>query len=449
MVGRGLHQPADILSLLVLLLFLWAGAEAELRRVGGDAAAGAEVLAGHIRNSSSTQSAPCSLEFKPKKGRAARPTNEFCSALSKHRYHNAHCDTLPLVEPSLGCGVVELGDPASWQPTELRTITLWGDSLMDEVAVAFRCMLSRAVLPEQVVKEEITELHPGGTAAAGRRVLMGKKKKKQKDDCSRCQNPIEWNSGIATDQPCHRHDCVRFGNIRLCYVRVRNHAFTHAGMACQFLHSSPSDVFVFNVGLWHNSGKEAIVATSAWSRFVKAAWEGGMKERGMPHIVWMETPPQHFNTKGGLYQFKGNGGSCLQSVRNAKVLRSEEFRNKNAEGSVQQVADHTGVPLHMFSTWELLVHHPELHVQYDTDGNGRRKLDCSHWCQYDGNALGALSHMLLSDIRSLFWGRSNSTLSQQQIHPPENQTQPVQPPSWIRRVLARPRNLLFGTPVEN
>ena len=377
----------------------------------------------------SSSDGACHLQLGARRKKHAAK-NKFCSELIKHRYHNKYCDSLPAVSASEGCdGLVDLNDYGrSWMPQELRTITLWGDSLMDEIAVAFRCLLSRAVGPPSASGHgrSVSQPNQGQAPWSNDEIAQQRRALLKSSDCPRCEKPIPWTPRLQA-QDCGRigRGCVTFGNIRLCYVRVKDNVFVDSRQDCQFLHARPSDVFVFNVGLWHNSKSKSAMSMGAFSQFVHDAatfrakhnYSGSVESsaaaaasqdaaRGdggvMPNIVWMETPPQHFKgSPGGHYSMKAKGCNAKPML---DAMRAAEFRNKIAEQSIRRKVSQVA-PVHIFETWEHLLRHSKLHVQRDTIGTKGPavKVDCSHWCQYEGNALGALSHMLLSDVVSGFW----------------------------------------------
>mmetsp|Transcript_4499 Transcript_4499/g.10927 ORF Transcript_4499/g.10927 Transcript_4499/m.10927 type:complete len:90 (-) Transcript_4499:512-781(-) len=83
-------------------------------------------------------------------------------------------------------------------------------------------------------------------------------------------------------------------------------------------------------------------------------------------------------------------------------MRSGEFRNRI---SLEILAEFSTPerPVYVFRNWELLVQHPELHAQYNVEKGGARKMDCTHWCHYEGNVLMALARRLLSQLAQTFW----------------------------------------------
>jgi hypothetical protein len=165
-----------------------------------------------------------------------------------------------------------------------------------------------------------------------------------------------------------------------------------------FAKSDSSDIHVLNDGLWNVSHRRIPPATSALSTFFEnmSAHKGSA---AMPHVVCFETPPQHFQSKGGLYSAKPGmiGMGCMKKV-SMDGMRKHELRNRITLGILNSSSLQETTPMHLFRTWELFAPHPKLHVQYSLG-----KLDCAHWGEYDGGDLTALVKILLSDLSRTFW----------------------------------------------
>jgi len=366
----------------------------------------------------------CAFEFRSRPA-AAEPGHlqaqsadgpihpQMCGLLTASKYYNRYCDTLPLVEPSAGCNAVDLENIKSWMPSEPRTVWLWGDSVLKQVWYHLVCMLSKVVPPEDI-SQDVANL----AFVADNMQPQSQKKKKIKVKAGvvswinwgakgiggkLLQPPLKWSPKLAKLSCKPIYGCARFGNLKVCYGDVlKDSAFYDTTTTPCFVNSAATDIHVINYGMWHNDRRGLPVATKALSTFLRAmAVHKGMD--AMPRIVWFETTPQHFLSKGGLFSAKPGTiqKGCMTEAPLAQ-MRKLEFRNRVTlpllnSSSLQEVA-----PMHVFRTWELFAPHPKLH-----DQRSQGKIDCVHWCEYDGGAVMALGEILLSDLSRAFWGASS------------------------------------------
>jgi hypothetical protein len=187
--------------------------------------------------------------------------------------------------------------------------------------------------------------------------------------------------------------------MKICFGDLfEDSAFHKPETVSCFINSSPTDVHVLNYGMWHNDPRGIPVATNALSAFLKAV-AGHRGEEGMPHMVWFETTPQHFLGKGGLFSTRPGAlrKGCMTEAP-LDEMRDLEFRNRLTLPILNTISLQAVAPMYLFRTWELLAPHPRLHAQISKD-----KVDCVHWCAYDGNVLMALGRLLLSDVSRMFW----------------------------------------------
>mmetsp|Transcript_38655 Transcript_38655/g.97822 ORF Transcript_38655/g.97822 Transcript_38655/m.97822 type:complete len:283 (+) Transcript_38655:221-1069(+) len=191
----------------------------------------------------------------------------------------------------------------------------------------------------------------------------------------------------------------RFGNLRVCFgEKWQDSAWaSNAGVSC-FLNSRPDDVHVFNFGLWHNNPLGVPNAVGYMIRFLQDSARA--RKQAPPHLVWSESLPQHFKAPGGLYHDDTSKikPGCMQTAHHEKL---SNFRNKLTLPMLDNSSLLDVAPVHVFRGWRLLAGYPRSH-NHKVDS----KLDCTHWCQYDGSVLSAVVHILLSDISRAFWGRS-------------------------------------------
>lgn len=195
---------------------------------------------------------------------------------------------------------------------------------------------------------------------------------------------------------CHRPrtDGGRFGTLTLCYgERWKDTAWVHRKHISCFLNSGPDDVHVLNFGVWHNVPDGIPRAVNSMMDYLRAQAQA----QPLPHLVWMESLPQHFNSPGGLY-YTRRGRVKPGCMRRVQPGRLSNFRNKKTLSLLRDPRRQGAAALHVFRTWDMLAPHPELHNHVNSGA-----LDCTHWCAYHGGALTAIAHLLLSDISRAFW----------------------------------------------
>eukprot|EP00873_Tetraselmis_striata_P007464 jgi/Tetstr1/427728/TSEL_017852.t1 len=394
-------MAAPLLRLLCALCLLPLAAPT-LDRLTGDG-----TYNGSPDNSSSISGpSGCELILHPRKkprpggkGTAGNDplTRGWCRKLvQSRRYHNSRCDVMPWVIPSHGCSVPS--EPSAWMPATQRTVWLWGDSVLEQLWDHLLCFLGELAQPVQE--------GAGAARGSGRSLLKARSGGKQGPRIAWGQRgakgrlvarPLAWNPELAGEKCAPYRDCIRFGTVRVCFGdRFRDAAWEQPSTVSCFLNSGPGDVHVLNYGLWHNDALGVPVATSKLAQFLKDA---GAQQK-LPHLVWFESTPQHFKSKGGLYYSdttKIAPGGCMVNP-SMRTLAASEFRNRLTLSTLNDAELLRVAPLHVFRSWALLAPHPKLHTQHD-DG----KLDCTHWCQYDGNVLTATAQVLLSDISRAFW----------------------------------------------
>jgi len=350
------HYAASGAALLLLPLLLSA-------QDTTDAAADANITSGSSDSS-------CLLENATRRNLPnAAPVKNKLGALPDEytrdlKYNPPSCNSLPAVLPSAGCGTADwrhLGRPGGGR----GTLYLWGDSVTFQI---FRS-LARLLL----------------TVAP----LKGSTREKGHVDQTK-ERPVgyskQWQPRRHT---CHTRRCHRFGGgLSICFVGVLQHVFT-AGTAPCLLRSSPHDVHFINTGTWHNDEGTLRRSLNDFLSFVTKAREAG---ETLPHVVWRETTPQHFLTKGGLYHKYAPKG-CIQSV-DLDDLRSHDYRNRMA----REMIGAAGIPI--MPLWELLVQRPDLHTTVFTKPT---MPDCTHWCEYSEGPVWAIANLTLSYTAQHFW----------------------------------------------
>eukprot|EP00873_Tetraselmis_striata_P018712 jgi/Tetstr1/438976/TSEL_027468.t1 len=373
---------------------------------------------GNGRPAHSFSTAECSLARLPTSpGPSRAPITGWCKTMNLDtRVHKETCNHLPSFAPSPTCGALDLADSAAWMPTEPRTLWLWGDSVMVQLWDHLLCFLSNHVSPGSPegppggdyprkpvsaptrpdFRRKLLRTSRHGAAAAERpRVAWGTRGVKG----NLLAHPLEWSPELADLECMPFRPCVRFGNLRVCFgEKWQDSAWaSNAGVSC-FLNSRPDDVHVFNFGLWHNNPLGVPNAVGYMIRFLQDSARA--RKQAPPHLVWSESLPQHFKAPGGLYHDDTSKikPGCMQTAHHEKL---SNFRNKLTLPMLDNSSLLDVAPVHVFRGWRLLAGYPRSH-NHKVDS----KLDCTHWCQYDGSVLSAVVHILLSDISRAFWGRS-------------------------------------------
>eukprot|EP00873_Tetraselmis_striata_P036450 jgi/Tetstr1/456714/TSEL_043414.t1 len=336
----------------------------------------------------------------------------WCDKLEgNEKFHNDRCKTLPTATPSPGCSAFDPADTAAWMPAEPRTVWFWGDSVMLQLWDHLMCFLSHHA-------EEVSPAGPGdgrydATSEYGspRRELLSARRRREAFifrntpaipiawgrrgvDGELIKSPLEWRAKDAK-LPCTPYrPCVRFGTLTLCYgERWKDTAWVHRKHISCFLNSGPDDVHVLNFGVWHNVPDGIPRAVNSMMDYLRAQAQA----QPLPHLVWMESLPQHFNSPGGLY-YTRRGRVKPGCMRRVQPGRLSNFRNKKTLSLLRDPRRQGAAALHVFRTWDMLAPHPELHNHVNSGA-----LDCTHWCAYHGGALTAIAHLLLSDISRAFW----------------------------------------------
>eukprot|EP00873_Tetraselmis_striata_P001964 jgi/Tetstr1/422228/TSEL_013080.t1 len=343
--------------------------------------------------------------------------NGWCGDLTDNvKFYNARCDTLPAVSPSPGCAAFDPADSAAWMPAEPRTVWFWGDSLTLQLWDHLLCFLSRHV------SEDAPPVLNNGTGynatgehygSGGRRALLASAASRRAARLRNqpsvriawgkrgvggqlLQKPLKWNPKLSSRMCVPDSPCVRFGKLKLCFgEKWKDSAWVSPESVSCFLNSAPDDVHVLNFGLWHNDAAGVPRAVQSMARFFQTAARA--RAQPLPHLVWLETAPQHFNSKGGLY-YRRRGKVKPGCMERAQPAQLSNFRNKMTLRILDDAHLLSVAPMHIFRSWQMLAAHPELHNRVN-----RGMLDCTHWCAYDGSVLSALAHILLSDISRTFW----------------------------------------------
>ena len=333
-------------------------------------------------------------------------------------YKFAHCETFQPMKPSSGCGsLLELESTDTWNPTVPVTIFFWGDSMAQQLRDAL----------EYLIQER-------GSVCGVEAEVPG---------CYVKSFPVPKQGGI---------HCRKLLSITLCFSRrTGKHLMDSktgkslfpkgdtAWRSC-FLSSRRRDVHVFNTGLHHHN---PYTLKTTLRHLGQLLGKAGFEMPSMPNVIWLETLPQHFKTKTGHYlQARLPKATCeKEGVALAKKLVQNEWRNRvsinvltesitRAHPSYQlsSVEDfrplgqrksnysynihRDSIPIDVFPMWGDLALMPQLHV-----GKAPRQkvADCTHWCEYDYDALTVLAHILLTDIVRGYWSKQISNISQIEI----------------------------------
>jgi len=109
-----------------------------------EALGGAATRAGNLFNTPNG-SDQCSLLFVGKANQTRRGNSPgVCQSMDRHKYSNPYCKALPEVMLSDGCGIIDLNSPdKTCLPKEPVTLTLYGDSLLDQFHDSMSCLLER------------------------------------------------------------------------------------------------------------------------------------------------------------------------------------------------------------------------------------------------------------------------------------------------------------------
>lgn len=367
----------------------------------------------------------CEMEFTP----ASRPRDsretQLCSQLqSTGPYYTEECGiNAPIVIPSSGCNLVmdkEKPNPEAWMPQKPTTIMLWGDSLGRQLTASLFCVLSRLVPPDQVgnIERGVKDIFGTPSSKTSVKTVLPRKRSKGKKDrmrgrhlLSTTRKPgelatpnLKWNPGMRT-LGCHLDKCMKFGdNLRVCKTaQLRDSVFAFLGSVGCFLNSPPNTVHIMNLGIWFNDAKTLDVSMQGFIHFLTSARGFNMT---LPHMVWIDTVPQHYPDKGGQYiEGRTYKGKC--TPHDPQEMIKYEWRNRSTVKWLKMLAG-KGIPVDYFSRWQYLYDKGELHTGWRPGSvkNGQKKsgdLDCSHWCQYDGFIFDAISTVLISDISRKYW----------------------------------------------
>eukprot|EP00873_Tetraselmis_striata_P005873 jgi/Tetstr1/426137/TSEL_016465.t1 len=335
-------------------------------------------------------------------GLRATAVRRFCE-FNNGRYMNDHCSDLPPLEPSPGCAVNQSQLSARhWYDgggvNGAREILFVGDSVVQQMYRGTVCELAHLV-PFDKLPQASARIEPP-TSATGE---GGVAKSRRRLTAVRCSKK-----------------CKRFGDLKVCYMRVEQDPVNAQVSAC-LREAQSTDVVALNVGLWHNSGRSMSSAMSGFNKFM--AQSGQDTNMSLPHLLRLETPPQHFNTRGGnfgrgvLRGRQAKGKQCMSPDDAVEAnMEQFDFRNRAAYSALGNL----GIPV--FRSWDMLRHSPQLHVQLSKKPGspGPMNVDCTHWCEgpVRTSPIAALSQILLSDVLRHFWS-NGSMLAPMQARQPQ------------------------------
>lgn len=148
------------------------------------------------------------------------------------------------------------------------------------------------------------------------------------------------------------------------------------------------DLVVVNTGAWYSFGAERdldaqarMMADLVRSRSPQidsggAAGAGG-SPMALPHMVWLDSSAQHWNTPGGIYNVSNSYSKSADMPLNAEgaacgawpreVMERTDFRNRNVPSIILQA----GIPV--LPIWEMTADAADA-MPYELP-------DCSHFCQ--------------------------------------------------------------------
>lgn len=243
---------------------------------------------------------------------------------------------------------------------KLHNKTLWilGESLSVELFIALSCRLRdrsdlkfHSVTKEELKNVENDKLRNHWQSLHTRDDMRGIHCVKLKDG--------SWSTRVCL---CRVHKApFEFGHFDTL-DKIR-HGFLHFKDFASLMQST--DVLLFGFGVSVNS-EQVEPGKVSYDRQVLSFFEWyNLRKDALPHLIWRETPAQHFRGSNGFYQSSAPRNECENlPLQETLVTSKSNWRNLVANS----VAHKFHVPI--LKTWSLSAARADAHV-------GR---DCTHYC---------------------------------------------------------------------
>jgi len=299
--------------------------------------------------------------------KAAGNIPDFCRG-GQNKFTSKHCMSQPPLDLSAGCNAVDIFDPSWYTGRHRKEIVLVGDSVMEQLHRQMVC--------------HILASSPHRAAGKGRGLLASGGDYKD--------TAVTYSRGLKK-QSC-RKDCYSFGSLRICHYKSRADVLDAQVAPC-LLQALPNDVYLFNVGVWHQSPETVTAAVTSFRTFIQQAKASG---HVLPRLVFRESSPQHFKTPGGHFASSPRGRGCLER-QDTEDMADLEFRNRAAISALKDL------DIDVMYLWELLRPWPQQHVGA-VCGVNEKICDCTHWCESQpGSIVKAMAKLTLSDLLQTYF----------------------------------------------